>query len=383
MAITLTDQQYMSRAIQLARQGLYTTSPNPRVGCVLVKENQVLGEGFHLKAGQGHAEVNALADAKQRGNDVKGATAYVTLEPCSHFGRTPPCSQGLIDAGVARVVGAMTDPNPQVAGRGFNMLRDSGIEVEQACLAEEAAKLNPGFFKRMTTGMPLVRIKMATSLDGRTAMQNGDSQWITGPEARADVQKLRARSCAIITGADSVLIDNPSMNVRDVEDYPLAEKRQPLRVVIDGRNRINAKAKLFTLAGPILIATCSEPEQRVQRLSIMGEPQQDKLDGLDYWLSPSSSAQADKVDLKALLAHLASLGHNEVLVESGAQLAGAFIEQGLVDELVLYTAPTLLGSDARPVFTLPFEQMNQQLRWVWSDVRMVGNDLRLILTPES
>jgi diaminohydroxyphosphoribosylaminopyrimidine deaminase/5-amino-6-(5-phosphoribosylamino)uracil reductase len=349
----------------------------------LVKENQVLGEGFHLKAGQGHAEVNALADAKQRGNDVKGATAYVTLEPCSHFGRTPPCSQGLIDAGVARVVGAMTDPNPQVAGRGFNMLRDAGIEVEQACLAEEAAKLNPGFIKRMTTGMPLVRIKMATSLDGRTAMQNGDSQWITGPEARADVQKLRARSCAIITGADSVLIDNPSMNVRDVEDYPLAEKRQPLRVVIDGRNRVNAKAKLFTLAGPILMAACSEPEQRVQRSSIMGEPQQDKLDGLDYWLSPSSSAQADKVDLKALLAHLASLGHNEVLVESGAQLAGAFIEQGLADELVLYTAPTLLGSDARPAFTLPFEQMNQQLRWAWSDVRMVGNDLRLILTPES
>ena len=370
MAITLTDQQYMSRAIQLARQGLYTNSPNPRVGCVLVKDNVILGEGFHLKAGQGHAEVNALADAKQRSNDVKGATAYVTLEPCSHFGRTPPCSQGLINAGVARVVGAMTDPNPQVAGRGFNMLRDSGIEVEQACLAEEAAKLNPGFIKRMTTGMPLVRIKMATSLDGRTAMQSGDSQWITGPEARADVQKLRARSCAIITGADSVLIDNPSMNVRDVEDYPLAEKRQPLRVVIDGRNRVNAKAKLFTLAGPILMATCSEP-------------QQDKLDGLDYWLSPSSSAQTDKVDLKALLAHLASLGHNEVLVESGAQLAGAFIEQGLVDELVLYTAPTLLGSDARPVFTLPFEQMNQQLRWVWSDVRMVGNDLRLILTPES
>jgi len=374
MAITLTDQQYMSRAIQLARNGLYTTSPNPRVGCVLVKDNEIIGEGFHQKAGEGHAEVNALADAKQRGKDTTGATAYVTLEPCSHFGRTPPCSQGLIDARVARVVGAMTDPNPQVAGRGFNMLRDAGIQVEESCQADEAAKLNPGFIKRMTTGMPLVRIKMATSLDGRTAMQSGESQWITGPEARADVQKLRARSCAIITGADSVLIDNPSMNVRDVKDYPLAEKRQPLRVLIDGQNRIDASSQLFSVPGEILVATLTQ--EVAEKTS--------EQPNVNYWYSPSKAAdKPNKVNLKALLAHLASLGHNEVLVESGAQLAGAFIEQGLVDELVMYTAPTLLGSDARPAFTLPFDQISQQLRWSWSDVRMVGNDLRLILTPES
>lgn len=389
MSLSVVDHEFMALAIQLAKQGLYTTSPNPRVGCVLVKDNQVIGQGFHLKAGQGHAEVNALADAKARGENTNGATAYVTLEPCSHTGRTPPCSQALIGAGISRVVGAMTDPNPQVAGRGFTMLRGAGIDVEEPCSADEAAKLNPGFIKRMTQNLPFVRLKMASSLDGRSAMQSGESQWITGPEARADVQRLRARSCAIITGADSVLIDDPSMNVRSVDNYPLADIRQPLRVIIDGQNRIKDSAKLFTLAGDILITTRQEPISALQRKSIMGQPQNDKLDRLDYWLSPKkaesepeSKVAGKHVDLLALLTHLASQGINEVLVESGAQLAGAFIAQGLVDELIIYTAPTLLGSDARPTFTLPFEQMQQQLRWTWSDVRMVGNDLRLVLAPE-
>lgn len=367
----------MALAIQLAKQGLYTTSPNPRVGCVLVKNDKIIGQGFHIKAGQGHAEVNAIADAKQHGNETKGATAYVTLEPCSHFGRTPPCAQGLIDAQVTRVVGAMTDPNPEVAGNGFDILRAAGIEVVDNCLAAESAKLNPGFIKRMsmtaTNGkaMPYVRLKMATSLDGRTAMQSGESQWITGPEARAEVQKIRAQSCAIICGADSVLIDDPSMNVR-INDAAIAEIRQPLRVVIDSQHRVTADAKIFTLAGKVMIASPVEPVQKISS----------ELCEVNYFKA-NTNTDDSQVDLTNLLEQLANQGINEVLVESGAKLAGAFIEQDLVDELVMFTAPTLLGSDARPAFNLPFAKMDQQIRWSWHDVRMVGNDLKLILKRSS
>jgi diaminohydroxyphosphoribosylaminopyrimidine deaminase/5-amino-6-(5-phosphoribosylamino)uracil reductase len=312
----------MARALQLARLGMYSTSPNPRVGCIVVNGGEIVGEGWHQKAGEGHAEVNALRDAGER---ALGATAYVTLEPCSHFGRTPPCAQGLINAGIARVVGATTDPNPHVAGRGYQMLRDAGIKVIESCLAEEAEALNIGFMQRMRTGMPYVRAKLAHSLDGRTAMASGQSQWITGPQARQDVQRLRARSCAIITGVDSVLIDNPSMTVRPDEtaiEQPSRLWRQPLRVVIDGQNRLPADAKLL---------------------------QQ----------------------------------HGDILLESGARLAGAFAAHNLINELVLYCAPTLLGSDARPLLSLDFSDMSQQIRWHWQDVRMVGNDLRLTLTPDT
>lgn len=374
-----SDRHYMALAIQLAKQGLYTTSPNPRVGCILVKNNEIIGQGFHIKAGLGHAEVNAIADAKQRGNKIEGATAYVTLEPCSHFGRTPPCAQGLIDAKVARVVGAMTDPNPAVAGNGFNMLRAAGIEVVDHCLAAESAKLNPGFIKRMSQKMPYVRLKMATSLDGRTAMQSGESQWITGPEARAEVQKIRAQSCAIICGADSVLIDDPSMNVRisaNCTDGSSQQIRQPLRVIIDSQHRVKAGAKIFTLAGKVMIASPVEPEHRISS----------EFCEVIYWQakvnthtdSPNQN-KGPQVNLTSLLEQLASQGINEVLVETGAKLAGAFIQQDLVDELVMFTAPTLLGSDARPAFDLPFAKMEQQIRWSWQDVRMVGNDLKLIL----
>ena len=378
-----SDQAYMALAIQLAKRGLYTTSPNPRVGCVLVKNDEIIGQGFHIKAGEGHAEVNAIADAKQRGNDTQGATAYVTLEPCSHFGRTPPCSQGLIDAQVARVVGAMTDPNPQVAGNGFNKLRAAGIEVVDNCLAAESAKLNPGFIKRMsmaanannkvTDALPYVRLKMATSLDGRTAMQSGESQWITGPEARADVQRLRAESCAIICGADSVLIDDPSMNVRiqtETIDGSLQDSRQPLRVIIDSQHRVTANAKIFTHPGKVMIVSPVAPESIIHS----------DVCSVSY-LQTAANENSDRqqVDLKGLLVTLARQGINEILVESGAKLAGAFIEHDLVDELVLFTAPTLLGSDARPAFNLPFAKMEQQIRWSWHDVRMVGNDLKLIL----
>lgn len=368
----MTDAGYMSRALQLARRGLYSTSPNPRVGCVLVNNGTIVGEGWHQKAGEGHAEVNALRAA---GDRARGATAYVTLEPCSHFGRTPPCAQGLIDAGITRVVGAIRDPNPLVAGRGYQMLRAAGIDVTEACLADEAEAINVGFMQRMRTGLPYVRAKLAHSLDGRTAMASGESQWITGPQARRDVQRLRARSCVIITGVDSVLIDDPSMTVRPAEtgiEQPSHLWRQPLRVVIDSRNRLPATAKLLQQAGDILVATLKEPEQPPQRPADSGT--------LRYWQAPASNS--GQVDLTALLRYLAEQGHNEVLVESGARLAGAFAAQQQLNELVLYCAPTLLGSDARPLLQLNFSQMQQQLRWQWQDVRMVGNDLRLTLTPE-
>ena len=367
------DRTYMTRALQLARLGMYSTSPNPRVGCVLVKDDEIIAEGWHQKAGEGHAEVNALRAA---GDNAKGATAYVTLEPCSHFGRTPPCSEALIEAGVARVVAATTDPNPQVAGRGYNMLCDAGIEVVESCLAAEAEEVNVGFMQRMRTGLPYVRAKLAQSLDGRTAMASGESQWITGPQARRDVQRLRARSCAVITGVDSVLIDDPSMTVRPAETGIEQETRlwrQPLRVVIDSQNRLPADAKLLQQDGDILIATLKEPKDKPVRPEGSGE--------LNYWLSPTTAD--GKVDLAALVRYLGEQGQNEILVESGARLAGAFAAQNLINELVLYCAPTLLGSNARPLLSLDFSEMKQQIRWHWQDVRMVGNDLRLTLTPEA
>lgn len=358
----------MARALKLAAKGLYSTSPNPRVGCVIVKDGQIIGEGWHQQAGQPHAEVNAL---RMAGDHAQGATAYVTLEPCSHYGRTPPCALGLIEAGVARVAGACKDPNPSVAGRGFQMLRDAGIEVLESCLNEEAEQLNVGFMKRMRTGLPYVRIKLAQSLDGRTAMASGESQWITGPQARQDVQRLRARSCAVLTGADSVLIDNPSMTVRPAEtgiEQPQHLWRQPLRVLVDGQQRVPTNVNFFQPTSPILIASC-QPASSQQSLA-----------HVSHWQSPESSN--GKVNLRALLEELAQRGINELLVETGAKLAGAFVAANLVDELVVYTAPTLLGSQARPLLQLPFERMSEQRRWQWADVRMVGQDLKLTLTPD-
>ncbi|WP_430460212.1 bifunctional diaminohydroxyphosphoribosylaminopyrimidine deaminase/5-amino-6-(5-phosphoribosylamino)uracil reductase RibD [Thalassolituus sp. LLYu03] len=367
----MNHEYYMARALQLAALGLYSTSPNPRVGCVIVRDGEIVGEGWHQKAGEPHAEVHAL---RMAGDKARGATAYVTLEPCSHYGRTPPCAEGLIKAGVARVIGACSDPNPLVAGRGYQMLRDAGIEVITPCLETQAIALNKGFMQRMRSGLPLVRIKLAQSLDGRTAMASGESQWITGPAARADVQRLRARSCAVITGAGSVLTDNPSMKVRPQESGIEQEDRlwrQPLRVVIDGQQRLTGSEKLFSLPGDILLAVADASRSKVQRDAALGS--------LTLWQAPLT--RQGKVDLNALLAELGRLGCNEVLVESGAQLAGAFIATGQVSELVLYCAPTLLGSNARPLLSLGLERMEQQLRWQWQDVRMVGGDLKLTLTP--
>jgi len=370
---SLADREFMARAIRLARQGLYTTAPNPRVGCVLVKEGEIVGEGFHLRAGEGHAEVNALAVA---GDNARGATAYVTLEPCSHYGRTPPCSEALIKAGISRMVCAMVDPNPKVSGRGLKMLQDAGVEVASGLLESEAQALNPGFIKRMVSAMPLVRSKSAQSLDGRTAMQSGESQWITGAAARSDVQRLRARSSAIITGVDSILHDDSSLTLREAElgldNAAEVVKRQPLRVVVDSQLRMPTSARILTQPGRTLVATCSEDLSRQAALTEAGA---------EVVLLP---AQGGRVDLTALLKYLASEQEaNEVLVEAGATLTGAFVAAGLLDEMVVYMAPTLLGSAARPLFELPLDKMQQQHRLQLIDSRMLGQDLRLTLSPES
>ena len=364
MSFTIEDRQYMARAIQLAAKGTYTTDPNPRVGCVLVRDGVIIGEGYHQRAGEGHAEVNALKAA----GDAAGATAYVTLEPCSHFGRTPPCSQGLIDAGVTRVVAAMVDPNPEVAGKGISMLKAAGIDAAAGILESEARALNPGFLSRMERGRPFVRLKLATSIDGRTAMASGESQWITGPEARADVQRLRARSSAVITGVGSVLQDDSALTVRDEQlpasVLPLTEGRQPLRVVLDSRGRLPVSAKMLSLPG--------------RTLQVVATNGCESIEGAEQIQMANTQG---RIDLPQLLNYLAETEScNEVLVECGAQLAGAMLEAGLVDELVHYMAPKLMGSQARPLAQLALTEMSQAIEMKLKDVRQFGQDLRMIWT---
>lgn len=355
------DYRYMSRALQLAKKGVYTTRPNPNVGCVIVKDDVVLGEGFHYRSGREHAEVCALQNAA---NDVNGATVYVTLEPCCHSGKTGPCTQVLIEAGVSRVVCAMQDPNPAVSGKGIDLLRAAGIAVECGLLQPQAEALNEGYVQRMRLNRPKVRIKLAMSIDGRTAMQSGESQWITGAAARSDVQQLRAKSCAIITGIGSIIQDDSSLTVRAAElkldNANEIVQQQPLRVVLDSENKLSAAAKILHQPG------------RTLRVST---PPCDAALGEDCIALPAS---AGKVDLAALLGYLAEHEQcNEVLVEAGATLAGSFVSQGLFDELVVYMAPTLLGSNARPLLNLPFDEMCQQQRLVLKDSRFIGQDIRL------
>lgn len=366
-AFSIEDRRLMARALKLAARGLYTTDPNPRVGCVLVRDGQLVGEGFHRVAGEGHAEVNALAAA---GAAARGASAYVTLEPCSHHGRTPPCAEALIKAGVSRVISAMQDPNPLVAGRGHQLLSDAGIESRSGLLEAQARALNPGFIKRMATGLPFVRVKQAMSLDGRTAMASGESQWITGAAARGDVQRLRARSSAIITGRGTVSLDNPAMTVR-AEQLGLADaeqiaRRQPLRVVLDSCLQIEAGAQILQGPGETLIFHRSDDHQRARRLTDQG----------------ATLVRLAQMEPRAILRWLADERHcNEVLVEAGATLAGAFTQAGLVDEWVVYIAPTLLGDQARPLFALPgMALMTQQIRLRQTDLRMVGDDIRVTYT---
>ncbi len=367
-----TDHRYMARAIRLARKGLYTTHPNPRVGCVLVRQNQVVGEGYHRRAGEPHAERNALAQAGERS---RGATAYVTLEPCCHHGRTPPCSEGLIEAGVSRVVAAMRDPNPQVAGEGFAQLRAAGIEVVEGVMQAQAEALNPGFIKRMRDGLPYVRCKLAMSLDGRTAMASGESQWITSEAAREDVHRLRARSAAIVTGFGTLRSDDPSMNVRLSPESlgldPDLHTPQPLRVVLDPQLQTPLSARMLTLPGPVLIVCSDEARLGAGPLEAAGAQ------------VVTRPADGDRLDLRQVMAYLAQQEVNEVLLESGAVLAGAMMAEGLIDELVVYLAPHLMGSGARGLFNLPaIELMSQRIGLKITDLRQVGEDIRITAEPQ-
>lgn len=353
----------MRQALALAERGLYTTMPNPRVGCVIVRDGKVVGEGAHLRAGEHHAEVDAL---RQAGELARGADIYVTLEPCSHYGRTPPCANALIQAGVKRVVAAMQDPNPEVAGSGLKLLEASGIMVESGLLESEAQALNPGFIKRMSHGMPYLRSKIAASLDGRTALENGVSQWITAEAARADVQHWRARSCAILTGICTVQLDDPQMTVRSLDIG-----RQPLRVVADSRLKISPHARILA-GGNVLVAYASDPDNKADSLRAAGIE-------LLHLADPQG-----RVCLESLLRALAVRGINEVLVEAGEGLNGALLQSGLIDEYLIYLAPVLMGSAAKGMFAMPsLTEMSQRKALRILDTQMVGPDLRIRAIPQA
>jgi diaminohydroxyphosphoribosylaminopyrimidine deaminase / 5-amino-6-(5-phosphoribosylamino)uracil reductase len=356
------DYRYMARALQLAERGLYTTDPNPRVGCVLVRDGAIVGEGWHERAGEPHAEIHALREAGER---ARGATAYVTLEPCCHQGRTPPCSEALIAAGVARVVVAMQDPNPRVAGGGLAQLHAAGIATESGLLAAAAEALNPGFVSRMRRHRPYVRCKLAMSLDGRTAMASGESKWITGAAARADVQRLRARSSAILTGAGTVLADDPALTVR-LDERPAQLFRQPLRVVLDTHLSMPATARMLKEPGATLVLTASEsagPRAALEQA------------GAEVLRLPAGD---DGVSLAAVMDELAAREVNEVLLETGAVLAGGMLRAGLIDELIVYMAPVLLGDAARGLLHLPgLDRMDDRVALEIFDVRSVGDDWRI------
>lgn len=358
MSFSAVDHGMMARALQLAERGLWTTSPNPRVGCVLVRGGEIVGEGWHEKAGEPHAEIHALRAA---GDKAKGATAYVTLEPCSHHGRTPPCAEALIAAGVARVVSAMTDPNPLVSGKGLALLQAAGIETASGLLESEARELNIGFVSRMTRGRPWLRLKAAASLDGKTALNNGVSQWITGPDARRDGHAWRARACAILTGIGTVRDDDPNLTVRDV-----ATTRQPLRVVVDSRLEILPTARILQ-GEPVLIVGAIENAEKMALLRSTGNFVEILNNG------------SDKVDLKALLELLARRGINEVHAEAGFKLNGSLLGEGLIDELLLYLAPCLIGHEASGLFNLPeLITLDGKRRLKIRDLRQLGEDIRLI-----
>lgn len=357
------DHAMMARALQLAQRGLFITTPNPRVGCVITRGESILGEGFTQPAGQDHAEVQSLKACVAAGADTRGATAYVTLEPCSHYGRTPPCADALLKAGISRVVAAMVDPNPLVAGQGLQKLAQQGIETASGLLADEARELNIGFVSRMERGRPWLRVKLAASLDGRTALRNGESKWITGSEARTDVHRWRARSCVMLTGSGTVLADDPELTVRLIET-----SRQPQRVVVDSQWQIPPQAKIVA-PGSLIVGAVTAP-QRMAELQARGA---------EVLLLPAADG---RVDLPALLAELARRGSNEVMVEAGPGLAGALLHRGLIDEILLYQAPLLLGNDARGLFDIPpLSDMRQRIGLRLHQLRQIGQDIRMVLRP--
>ena len=359
------DQECMRRALALAARALFTTDPNPRVGCVLAAGGRVIAEGWHERAGEAHAEVRALEAA---GNAARGATAYVTLEPCSHQGRTPPCTAALIRAGVARVVYALDDPNPRARG-GAAALRDAGIAVTGGLLAAEAEALNPGYLRRMRHGLPFVRVKLGASLDGRTALASGESRWITGKRARQDAQRYRARSSAVLTGIDTVLADDPALNVRIEE-----EARQPLRVVLDSALRLPLQARLIEREGAPLVFTSAA--------TLAASPARAALEARGVRLEALPLEAPGRLSLRAALRRLAELECNEVWVEAGARLAGAFLAAALVDELVVYLAPRLLGHEARPLAELPAPaSLAAAAAFRFTECTSIGEDLRLIARP--
>ncbi len=355
------DHQMMSRAIALAKKGMFTTAPNPNVGCVIVRHGEVVGEGYHYRAGEPHAEIYALRAAKEK---ARGATVYVTLEPCSHFGRTPPCAEALVKAGVAKVICAMQDPNPQVAGRGIQILKQAGIEVQSGLLENDSMALNPAFIKQMKTGMPYVQLKLAASLDGQTALSNGDSQWITSSQARRDVQYFRAKAGAILSTSKTVIDDNASLNVRwhDLpepiqQDYPKIQIRQPVRVILDRKLNLTEDLKLYQVPGEVIRVSDNSLAEMVVGLDSDGH-----------------------LDLKQTLQQLSSRYNiNHIWVEAGATLASAFIKQNLVDELIFYLAPKLMGADSRGLIKqLGLERMDQVIDLEIKNITMIGCDIRII-----
>ena len=358
MSHSETDSLFMARALALAERGLFSTSPNPRVGCVIVKDGAGVGEGWHEAAGKPHAEVLALREA---GAAARGATLYVTLEPCSHHGRTPPCTDALIDAGVARVVAAMQDPNPAVAGSGFGRLRGAGIEVTHGLMEEQARELNIGFVSRMTRARPWVRMKVAATLDGRTALANGESQWITGEAARRDGHHFRARACALLTGIGTVRDDDPRMNVRDVQT-----PRQPLKVLIDSRLEVSPDARLFE-GGDVLVVAARDDGARSDAL---------RARGAEVIVIPNAGG---KTDLPQVLAELGRRGVNELHVEAGTRLNGSLVREHCVDELLVYLAPSLIGDAGLGMFSLPeLIALEGRIRLSIRDVSRVGEDIRVI-----
>ena len=357
-SFTADDHRYMARAIKLAAKPVFSPHPNPRVGCVIVNKGEIVGEGFHEFAGGPHAEVNAL---QQAGSKAKRSTVYVTLEPCSHFGRTPPCANALLDAQVAEVIVAMKDPNPKVAGKGLEKLEHSGIKTTFGLLETQAKALNKGFIKRMLEGKPWVCSKIAMSIDGRTAMSSGESKWITGPQARKDVQVLRAKAHAILTGSGTVLADDPQLTVREfAEDTP--GFRQPIRVVVDGQKKVPVTAKIFKESGETILAVNEAGDLNCAYIEVKSD--------------------SEKIDLSLLLKELAKNEINEVLVEAGPGLNGALLSQGLIDELIVYMATNVMGDDANGMFHLPqIKSMQQKIPLTCKDVRKIGNNIRFKLTP--
>ena len=359
------DRKFMQRSLQLAEKGIFGAHPNPMVGCVLVKDDEIVGEGWHARAGEAHAEVNAIRDA---GDKAAGATAYVTLEPCSHHGKTPPCCDALIEAGISQVVVAHDDPNPKVDGKGIERLQNAGVTVRCGLLRQEAKQLIAGFLSRIERGRPRVHLKIACSLDGRIAMADGQSQWITGVEARSDVQRLRARAGAILTGIGTVLADDPALTVRETKLNPYG--RQPLRVVLDSDLRMPPAAKMLALPGSTLIF-CSSDENAAGLVDAGAEVV--SVNGDDRLL-----------DLSLVLQGLADRGVNDLLVEAGPTISGQFVEQNLVDEFVIYQAPHILGSETMGMFSTPsWHQLADRQALTITSVVQVGNDTRITAIPEN